>query len=113
MNLNVDPKKIVQPIRGTVSLPHGTGKSVKVCVICKGEHETKAQSAGADTVGSEELIAKIAGGWTDFDVCVATPTMMRHLGKIARVLGPKGLMPNPKAGTVTPDLVTAIKEIAA
>ncbi len=113
INLNVDPKKVVQPIRGTVALPHGTGKSVKVCVICKGEHETKAQEAGADTVGSEELIAKIAGGWTDFDVCVATPEMMRHMARLGKVLGPKGLMPNPKTGTVTQDVAKAVKEIKA
>ena len=113
INLNVDPKKVTQPIRGTVSLPHGTGKSVKVCVICKGEHETKAQEAGADTVGSEELIAKIASGWTDFDVCVSTPEMMRHMAKLGKILGPKGLMPNPKTGTVTQDVATAVKEIKA
>ena len=113
MSLNVDQKKLTQPIRGTVALIHGTGKKIKVCCICKGEDETKATEAGADSVGSNELIAKIAGGWTDFDVCVATPEMMREMAKLGKVLGPKGLMPNPKSGTVTTDVAKAVKEIKA
>ena len=110
-NLGIDAKKTDQMIRGNVSLPHGTGKSVNVCVICKGEDETKAQKAGADTVGSEELITKIAGGWTDFDAVIATPDMMREVGKLGKVLGPRGLMPAPKAGTVTTDVKKAVEDL--
>ncbi len=113
-NLNLDPKYQDQMIRTTISLPHGTGKKPKICAITDGDVKA-AKAAGAEVVGGEELIDDIAQGniSLDFDVVVATPSMMRHLGKIARILGPKGLMPNPKAGTVTQDLETAIKEIAA
>ncbi|MDD4202107.1 MAG: 50S ribosomal protein L1 [Candidatus Omnitrophica bacterium] len=113
MSLNIDSKKVTQPIRGTVALIHGTGKKVSVCCICKGEDETKATEAGADHVGADNLIAKIAGGWVDFDVCVATPEMMREMAKLGKVLGPKGLMPNPKSGTVTMDVAKAVREIKA
>jgi large subunit ribosomal protein L1 len=113
-NLNLDTKHADQIIRTTISLPNGSGKTSKVCAFTEGNAD-ELMKAGATIAGGEELIDNIAQGNTpiDFDVCVCTPTMMRHLGKIARVLGPKGLMPNPKAGTVTPDLVSAIKEIAA
>ena len=113
-NLNLDTKHADQLIRTTISLPNGSGKSASVCAFTDGNAD-ELKAAGATIAGGVELIDDIANGNTklDFDVCVATPTMMRHLGKIARVLGPKGLMPNPKAGTVTPDLVSAIKEIAA
>lgn len=111
MKLNVNSKDMTQPIRGTVTLPHGTGKKVRVCCICKGEDELKARDAGAETVGSDELVTKISGGWCDFDVCVATPEMMKSLSKLGKVLGPKGLMPNPKSGTVTQDVAKTIKEI--
>jgi len=113
MNLNIDPKTVTQPIRGTVSLPHGTGKKVRVLCICKGEHEKKAKESGADFVGSTEIIAKIQGGWTDFDVAVATPDMMKDIARLGKVLGPKGLMPNPKSGTVTTDIAGTLKEIKA
>jgi large subunit ribosomal protein L1 len=113
-NLNLDTKHADQIIRTTISLPNGSGKTAKVCAFTEGNADELIK-AGAVLAGGEELIDNIAQGNTpiDFDVCVCTPTMMRHLGKIARVLGPKGLMPNPKAGTVTPDLLSAIKEIAA
>jgi len=113
-NLNLDPKYQDQMIRTTLSLPNGTGKTPKICAITDGDVKA-AKAAGATVAGGEELIDDIAQGNValDFDTVVATPSMMRHLGKIARILGPKGLMPNPKAGTVTPDLETAIKEIAA
>jgi large subunit ribosomal protein L1 len=113
-NLNLDTKHADQIIRTTISLPNGSGKSSRVCAFTDGNADELIK-AGAKIAGGEELIDNIANGnqALDFDVCVCTPTMMRHLGKIARVLGPKGLMPNPKAGTVTPDLVSAIKEIAA
>jgi len=113
-NLNLDTKHADQIIRTTISLPNGSGKSATVCAFTDGNAD-ELKAAGATIAGGIELIDDIAAGNTklDFDVCVATPTMMRHLGKIARVLGPKGLMPNPKAGTVTPDLTSAIKEIAA
>jgi len=113
MSLNINPKQVVQPIRGTVALPHGTGKKVKVCCVCKGEDEKKAKDAGADFIGSSELITKIAGGWCDFDVAIATPDMMRDLAKLGKILGPKGLMPNPKSGTVTTDVAKTVKEIKA
>ncbi|MDD5440103.1 MAG: 50S ribosomal protein L1 [Candidatus Omnitrophica bacterium] len=113
IDLNIDAKAVTQPIRGTVSLPHGTGKKVRVCCICKGEDEKKAQESGADFVGSSDLVAKIAGGWCDFDVAIATPDMMKDLSKLGKVLGPKGLMPNPKSGTVTTDVAKTIKEIKA
>ena len=112
--LNVDPKQSQSSsIRGTVSLPHGTGKTVKVVVFCKGEEERKAKAAGADFVGAEDLIAKVQGGWSDFDVAIATPDMMKDLAKLGKVLGPRGLMPNPKSGTVTMDTAKAIKEVKA
>jgi len=113
-NLGIDPKHADQMVRSTISLPNGSGKTAKICAFTDGSIED-AKAAGAALAGGPELIDDISKGNVDidFEVCVATPTMMRHLGKIARVLGPKGLMPNPKAGTVTPDLVSAIKEIAA
>lgn len=109
--LGVDPRKADQMVRGTVSLPHGTGKSVRVLVITKGEKEEEARQAGADMVGSDEFIAKIQGGWTDVDAIVATPEMMGQLGRLGKVLGPRGLMPNPKTGTVTTDVAKAVKEL--
>jgi len=111
IKLNVDTKQVSQPVRGTVTLPHGTGKKKSVCVFCKGELENKAKEAGADFAGNAELIQKVAGGWCDFDVAIAAPEMMREIAKLGKVLGPRGLMPNPKAGTVTEDIVTAIKEV--
>ena len=112
-NLNVDLKSNDQGIRGTVMLPHGSGKSIKVAVFCKGDAVAKAQAAGADHVGSNELIDKVAGGFMDFDVVVATPDMMRDISKLGKVLGPRGLMPTPKAGTVTTDVERTIKEVKA
>jgi len=114
LNLNLDPKHVDQMIRTTCSLPNGSGKTSRICAITDGDSKA-LKTAGAEIAWGEELIDDIAQGNValDFDIVVATPTMMRHLGKIARVLGPKGLMPNPKAGTVTPDLESAIKEIAA
>ena len=110
--LGVDPRKADQLVRGTVVLPHGTGKSVRVLVIAQGEKEAEAQEAGADYVGAE-YVEKIQGGWLDFDVCVATPDMMGKVGPLGRVLGPRGLMPTPKAGTVTFDIARAVSEIKA
>ena len=112
-HLNVDLKAGDQGVRGTVSLPHGTGKSIKVAVFCKGDAVAKAQAAGADHVGGTELIDKVAGGFMDFDIVVATPDMMRDLSKLGKVLGPRGLMPTPKAGTVTTDVERTIKEVKA
>ena len=112
-NLGVNPKHSDQMVRGTIVLPHGTGKTKKVCVIASGEKISEAEQAGADFAGSEELIEKIAKGWADFDAVISTPDMMREVGKLGRVLGPKGLMPNPKSGTVTFDLEKAVKEIKA
>ena len=112
-NLNVDLKASNQGVRGTVSLPHGIGKSVKVAVFCKGDAVTKAQAAGADYIGSNDLIDKVAGGFMDFDVVVATPDMMRDISKLGKVLGPRGLMPTPKAGTVTTDVERTIKAVKA
>lgn len=106
----VDPKKSDQQVRSTVTLPHGTGKDLRVVAICKGEAETEAREAGAEEVGVE-LIERIKGGWTDFDVLVTTPDMMREVGKLGKVLGPRGLMPTPKAGTVTKDIGKAILEV--
>jgi len=113
MRLGVNPKYSDQMVRGTVILPHGTGKSKKICVIASGEKIKEAEEAGADYVGGEDLIEKIASGWIDFDVVIATPDMMRSVGKLGRILGTKGLMPNPKTGTVTFDLKKAIEETKA
>ena len=111
IRLGVDPRKADQLVRGTVSLPNGTGKTVRVAVFAAGENATKAEEAGADFVGTDELIEKIQGGWTDFDVAIATPDQMAKVGRVARVLGPRGLMPNPKTGTVTTDVAKAITEV--
>jgi large subunit ribosomal protein L1 len=113
LNLGVDPKKSDQMVRGTVLLPHGTGKKVRVLVFAKGEKEKEALDAGADYAGGEDLIEKIKGGWLDFDKAVATPDMMGAVGKIGKILGPRGLMPNPKLGTVTFDIAKAVKEVKA
>jgi len=111
IKLNVDAKQVSQPVRGTVTLPHGTGKKKTVCVFCKGEDENKAKSAGAEYTGSTELIQKVQSGWCDFDVAIATPEMMKEIARLGKVLGPRGLMPNPKSGTVTEDIKTAIDEV--
>ena len=113
VRLGVDPKHPEQMVRGTVILPNGTGKSVRVLVFAKGEKEKEAKDAGADYVGSEDLIEKISKGWLDFDSAVATPDMMGAVGKIGKVLGPRGLMPNPKTGTVTFDVAKAVREVKA
>jgi large subunit ribosomal protein L1 len=113
IHLNVDPKNSDQLVRGTVILPHGTGKKVRVAVFCKGEHEKQAKEAGADIIGGEDLIDKVAKGFIDFDRAIATPEMMKDLSKLGKVLGPKGLMPSPKAGTVTNNIASAIKEVKA
>jgi large subunit ribosomal protein L1 len=113
IRLGVDPKKADQQVRGTVSLPHGTGKTLRVVVLAKGEKVKEAEEAGADLAGSTDLVERIAGGFLDFDVLVATPDIMREAGKLGKVLGPKGLMPNPKSGTVTADVAKAVKEIKA
>ncbi|WP_269508425.1 50S ribosomal protein L1 [Corynebacterium faecium] len=110
MRLSVDPRKADQLVRGTVNLPHGTGKTVRVAVFAEGENATKAQEAGADIVGTDELIEQINAGQIDFDVAIATPDQMAKVGRVARVLGPRGLMPNPKTGTVTPDVAKAIQD---
>ena len=112
-NLNIDVKKSDQQIRGAMVLPNGTGKTARVLVFAKGAKAEEATAAGADFVGSDELVAKINGGWLDFDVVIATPDMMAVVGRLGRVLGPKGLMPNPKAGTVTMDVTKAIADIKA
>jgi large subunit ribosomal protein L1 len=111
MRLGVDPRKADQMVRGTVNLPHGTGKTARVLVFAQGPKAEEAQAAGADYVGSDELIDKVAGGWTDFDAVVATPDLMGKVGKLGRVLGPRGLMPNPKTGTVTMDVAKAVSDI--
>jgi large subunit ribosomal protein L1 len=113
MRLGVDPRHADQMVRGTVSLPHGTGKEVKVLVIAKGTKAEDALAAGADYAGFEEYLEKIKGGWAEIDVIIASPDTMGELGKLGRILGPKGLMPNPKSGTVTADVATAVKEVKA
>ncbi len=113
INLGVDPRHADQMVRGTVSLPHGTGKSVKVVVFAKDDKAKEAEEAGADLVGAEELAQKIQGGEIDFERCIATPDMMAVVGRLGKVLGPKGLMPNPKLGTVTPDVASAVKAAKA
>jgi large subunit ribosomal protein L1 len=113
IRLGVNPKHADQMVRGTVSLPNGTGKSVRVAVFAAGEKAEEAQKAGADFVGAEDLAEKVKGGWTDFDVAVATPDMMRVLGPLGKILGPRGLMPNPKTGTVTQDLERTVSELKA
>ena len=111
--LGVDPRKADQMIRGTTMLPHGTGKEMRVCVFAEGDKEKEAKDAGADVVGGDELAKKIEGGWFDFDVCIATPDMMKVVGKLGRALGPRGLMPNPKAGTVTFEIGKAVSDAKA
>lgn len=111
IRLGIDPRKADQALRGTVSLPHGTGKSKKVLVLCTPDKEDEAKEAGADYVGLDELVTKIQGGWTDVDVVIATPNVMAKVGKIGRILGPRGLMPNPKTGTVTPNVGAAVSEV--
>lgn len=113
LRLGVDPRHADQQVRGTVSLPHGTGKSVRVIVFAKGEKAADAEKAGAEHVGAEELVAKVAAGFTDFDAAIATPDMMGQVGRLGKVLGPRGLMPNPKTGTVTMDVARAVEEIKA
>jgi large subunit ribosomal protein L1 len=113
VRLGVDPRQADQNVRGTVTLPHGMGKTVRVLAFAKGEKEKEAQDAGADFVGGDDLIKKITDGWLDFDKAVATPDMMGAVGRIGKILGPRGLMPNPKTGTVTPDIGKAVKEIKA
>jgi len=110
LRLNVDPRKAEQMVRGSVVLPHGTGRTQRVLVFARGEAATAAQQAGADYVGAEDLVAKIQEGWTDFDVAIATPDMMSLVGRLGRVLGPRGLMPNPKTGTVTQDTASAVRD---
>lgn len=111
IKLGVDPKKSEQGVRGTVSLPSGTGKTLIVLALARGDKLKEAQAAGADFAGNDDLVEKISGGWTDFDAVIATPDMMREVGKLGKVLGPRGLMPTPKAGTVTNDIAKAIREI--
>ena len=111
VRLGVDPRKPDQAIRGTVTLPHGTGKVKRVLVLCTPDKEAEAKAAGADHVGLDEYVQKIQGGWTDVDVVIATPNVMAHVGKIGRILGPRGLMPNPKTGTVTMDVATAVADV--
>jgi large subunit ribosomal protein L1 len=111
MRLGVDPRKADQMVRGTVNLPHGTGKTARVLVFANGDKADAAIAAGADFVGSDDMIEKVSGGWLDFDAVVATPDMMGKVGRLGRVLGPRGLMPNPKTGTVTPDVAKAVSDI--
>ena len=111
MRLGVDPRKADQMVRGVVNLPHGTGKTARVIVFAAGDKAAEAEAAGADEVGSDELVARIQGGWLDFDAAIATPDQMAKIGRIARILGPRGLMPNPKTGTVTMDVAKAVSDI--
>src|ERR1700760_2156772 len=111
MRLGVDPRKADQMVRGTVNLPHGTGKTARVIVFATGPKAAEAEAAGADVVGSDDLIERIQGGFLDFDAAIATPDMMGKVGRLGRVLGPRGLMPNPKTGTVTPDVAKAVQDI--
>ena len=111
MRLGVDPRKADQMVRGTVNLPHGTGKTARVIVFAAGEKAEEARAAGADEVGADDLIEKVAGGWTDFDAAVSTPDLMGKVGRLGKVLGPRGLMPNPKTGTVTMDVAKAVEDI--
>ncbi len=111
VRLGIDPRKPDQNIRGTVNLPHGTGKTKTVVAFCTPDKEDEAKAAGADFVGLDDLVQKIQGGWTDFDVAVAVPQAMSKIGRIARILGPRGLMPNPKTGTVTPNIGDAVKDV--
>ncbi len=111
VRLGVDPRKANQMVRGVVSLPHGTGKDIKVLVLCSPNKEDEAKAAGADFVGLDEYIDKIKGGWTDIDVIITSPDVMAKVGKLGRILGPRGLMPNPKSGTVTMDIANAVKEV--
>jgi len=113
VRLGVDPRKADQMVRGVVALPHGTGKTVRVLVLCTPDKEADAKAAGADYVGLDEYIQKIEQGWTDIDVIITMPTVMAKLGKLGKILGPRGLMPNPKSGTVTLDVATAVKEVKA
>ncbi|OJJ21408.1 50S ribosomal protein L1 [marine bacterium AO1-C] len=113
VRLGVDPRKADQMVRGTVTLPHGLGKEVRVLVLCSPDKEQEAKDAGADYVGLDEYIKKIEGGWTDIDVVITMPTVMAKVGRLGRVLGPRGLMPNPKSGTVTLDVANAVKEVKA
>jgi large subunit ribosomal protein L1 len=111
--LGVDPRQADQQVRGTVVLPHGTGRTVRVLVLARGEKEREAKEAGADYVGADEFIPKLQGGWTDIDVIIATPDLMGEVGKLGRVLGPRGLMPNPKSGTVSFDVAKAVNDVKA
>jgi large subunit ribosomal protein L1 len=111
VRLGIDPRKADQALRGTVTLPHGTGKTKRVAVFCTPDKEAEAQEAGADFVGLDELVQKVQGGWTDFDVAIAQPQVMAQVGRIGRILGPRGLMPNPKTGTVTQDIGAAVSEV--
>ena len=113
IRLGVDPRKANQMVRGVVTLPHGTGKTVRVLVLCTPEKEAEAQAAGADYVGLDEYVEKIKGGWTDVDVIICTPNVMGKVGALGRILGPRGLMPNPKTGTVTMDIAKAVTEVKA
>jgi len=113
LKMGVDSRRSDQSVRGTVSLPNGTGKTIRIIVFCKGDKVKEALASGAEYAGNEELLEKVSGGWTDFDAVIATPDMMREVGKLGKVLGPRGLMPTPKAGTVTTDIVKAIQELKA
>ena len=112
-NMGIDPKQTEQLVRGTVSLPHGTGKKVRIAVFAKGAQADEAKAAGADVIGHEDLIKKVSEGWADFDIAVTTPDLMRELGRLGKILGPRGLMPSPKTGTVTKEIGKAVKELKA